>query len=175
MAKGKLLNKWLLIMMVSIIGLTTSCRDDDDPVSGEGKEEEQVKETPIWHFAEPYLVWGKNMATVKSYMNKFNLIYEDGSTLLYEGGSTEACIAYNFEDGKLTMASVQIHEEDVTDREKLTADTFKGCTKTKHTSNYSYVDGKNNTVGTVRWMVYCDVPYIVFMWHNCKVKTLDNY
>ena len=69
---------------------------------------------PVQLFEQPCMEWGATINTVKEYMGDRNILLETDSCIVYDKSHKELWTCYEFKNGKLDYAEINIAMQDIT-------------------------------------------------------------
>ena len=146
----KYLSKLFTLLFILFAGFAVAaCGDDDEETGGNGGGGNGGGST--FNFADPYLGFGADVATVKAKVTGKELLAEEGSYLIYKGKSPVEAEAYFFEFGKYSFSLLYFKADGAT------LDNVKGVIGSRYSyqgsteeGDYFYVN-EDETIGVVVW------------------------
>lgn len=145
----KYLSKLFTLLFILFAGFAVAaCGDDDEGTGGNGGGNGGGK---TFRFADPYLGFGADVATVKAKVTGKELLVEKSSYLVYEGKSPVEIEAYFFELGKYSFSQLYFEADGATlDDVKGVIGSRYGYLDTTEEGDYLYLN-EDETIGVIVW------------------------
>ena len=148
----KYLSKLFTLLFILFAGFAVAaCGDDDEGTGGGHENGGDNGGGSTFNFADPYLGFGADVATVKAKVTGKELLAEEGSYLIYKGKSPVEAEAYFFEFGKYSFSLLYFKADGAT------LDNVKGVIGSRYSyqgsteeGDYFYVN-EDETIGVVVW------------------------
>lgn len=146
----KYLSKLFTLLFILFAGFAVAaCGDDDDETGGNGGGGNGGGST--FNFADPYLGFGADVATVKAKVTGKELLVDKSSYLVYEGKSPVELEAYFFELGKYSFSQLYFSSDGATlDKVKGVIGSRYGYLDTTEEGDYLYLS-EDETIGVIVW------------------------
>ncbi len=146
----KYLSKLFTLLFILFAGFAVAaCGDDDEETGGNGGGGNGGGST--FNFADPYLGFGADVATVKAKVTGKELLVEKSSYLVYEGKSPVEIEAYFFELGKYSFSQLYFEADGATlDDVKGVIGSRYGYLDTTEEGDYLYLN-EDETIGVIVW------------------------
>lgn len=146
----KYLSKLFTLLFILFAGFAVAaCGDDDEGTGGGNGGHGGGGET--FRFADPYLGFGADVATVKTSVTGKELLVDKSSYLVYEGKSPVQLEAYFFELGKYSFSQLYFEADGATlDDVNGVIGSRYGYLETTEEGDYLYLN-EDETIGVIVW------------------------
>ena len=163
----KYLSKLFTLLFILFAGFAVAACGDDDEGTGGGHENGGGNGGggngggSTFNFADPYLGFGADVATVKAKVTGKELLAEKSSYLIYKGKSPVEAEAYYFEFGKYSFSLLYFRADGATlDKVKGVIGSRYSYQGTTEEGDYLYLN-EDETIG-------------VFVWEETDDETQEN-